>query len=356
MAPRKGKEDRGAALSADRTTPASSRILDAAFRKAYRATPHGKTRLDRSRLRAQLKIVRAGAVALRHLGAAAKPFTGTGLTDFERRLVARAFGSGRLERSLDRVHRASERIRGLSREEKRALARASSEEEFAESVRRFYGRLASFVREVDPDLSILGDVHRYLVARPKVDPRRPTLVVAGFPNVGKSSLVARLSTARPKVADYPFTTLAVAVGHADLGFDRLQVMDTPGVLGRARRANPAEAEAEIAVASAATAVLFVIDPTGLAGYSLEDQERLLARWHQEFPQLPFLVVETKADLSASPAHPDRLRVSAKTGEGIDDLRARIEEILRQRERPGEAAHRVEEWPDAWESPPKPSSP
>ncbi len=352
---RKGKEDRGAARASGPGVRPSSRILDTAFRTAYRAAPRGKTRFDRSRLRAQLKVVRSGAVVLRHLGAAAKPFRGPGLVDFERRLVAEAFGSGQLEHSLDRVHRATERIRGLGRDEKRSIASASSEAEFAEGVRRFYGKLASFVREVDEDLRELERIRRYLADRPKVDPAQPTLVVAGFPNVGKSSLVARLSTARPKVASYPFTTLSVAVGHADLGFDRLQVMDTPGVLGRPTRSNPAEAEAEIAVASAASAVLFVLDPTELSGYPLEDQERLLARWREEFPTLPFVVVETKSDLAPGSGRPDRLRVSAQTGEGIDALRTRIEEILSARAPRTAAASGVEEWPDAWDTPPKSSA-
>src|SRR5208337_95264 len=66
------------------------------------------------------------------------------------------------------------------------------------------------------------------------------------------------------------TTIGVEVGHADLGFDRLQVLDTPGVLNRSRRANPAEDEAEAAVSHAATAVLFVLDPSGTCGFTLED--------------------------------------------------------------------------------------
>src|ERR1700686_5519352 len=170
MPVRKGREERGAALDHRPGQAPSALILDAAFRKAYRATPHGKTRFDRSRLRAKLKVVRSSAVVLRHLAASAKPFTRPGLTDFERRLVARAFGSGRLERSLDRVFRATERIRGLLREEQRAISRGSSEVDFASSVRRFYGRAASFVREVDPDLRNLFEIRQYLKVRPKGDP------------------------------------------------------------------------------------------------------------------------------------------------------------------------------------------
>jgi nucleolar GTP-binding protein len=162
--------------------------------------------------------------------------------------------------------------------------------------------------------------------------------------VGKSSLVARLSTARPKIADYPFTTLSIAVGHADLGFDRLQVLDTPGVLGRKGQSNPAETEATTAVGRAATVVLFVIDPTGRSGYSLEEQEALLARWRSEYPDLPIVEVETKSDLGARES--DRLQVSAVTGAGMDPLWARLREHMTPRGELPPMEEAIEEVPDA----------
>jgi nucleolar GTP-binding protein len=163
-------------------------------------------------------------------------------------------------------------------------------------------------------------------------------VVAGFPNVGKSSLVARLSSARPAVAEYPFTKLAIEVGHTDLGFDRLQVVDTPGVLDRAGRANPAETEAVTAVQGAAGAVLFVLDPSETSGYPMAQQEALLARWRAEFPGLPILAVETKSDLAPGTAGADRLRVSARTGEGLEELRRAIEELLAPARRAAQSAN------------------
>jgi nucleolar GTP-binding protein len=326
----KGREDRGAARASAPGAPESARILDAAFRRAYRATPHGASRVERSRRRALLKIVRSSAVVLRQLALVGRPFQRPGLSAFESKLVDRAFGEGTLDRSLRRIGRAQERIRGLRRDAERALARTQGEEEFAESVRAFYGRLASFTREVDADLTRLRRVRRFLQERPSLTADEPTLVVAGFPNVGKSSLVARLSSAHPKVADYPFTTRALEVGHANLGFDRLQVLDTPGVLGRAGRANPAEVEAETAVRFASTILLFVLDPSESCGYPLSEQLALLARWRAEFPDLPILEVETKADLRRSDS--DRLKVSASTGEGIGELEGAIGSAMRARRR------------------------
>ncbi|MCI4358380.1 MAG: 50S ribosome-binding GTPase [Thermoplasmata archaeon] len=323
MPTRRGREDRGAAGGARPGTPPSSAILDTAFHTAYKATAHGDTPLDRARRRALLKIVRSSAIVVRHLRLSIQTATKPELTDFDHAMLDRRFGRGSFDRSARRVLRAVERIRGLTAEEQRLLRKASTREAFGESVRRFYGRLASFTREVDPDLAFLGEVARFRRNHPHLDPDAPVLAVAGFPNVGKSSLVARLSPARPKIAPYPFTTVALEVGHADLGFDRLQVVDTPGVLNRTRRGNPAEAEAETAVSHAATVVLFVLDPSESCGYSLEEQERLLARWKDELPAVRIIEVETKSDLTKRGNQ--RLTVSATTGEGIERL---VEEIAR----------------------------
>ncbi|MHB8351720.1 MAG: GTPase, partial [Thermoplasmata archaeon] len=305
----------------------SSIILDIAFRRAYRATPHGAERFDRGRRRALLKMVRSTAVALRQLGLRTSRFRPDRVSEFERRLVDRRFGPPALPRSLERVRRAEERIRTLSRGGQAELRRASTEEEFGAAVRQLYGRLASFLREVDPDLLVLAEIDRFLKERPQLVAGVPTVVVAGYPNVGKSSLVARLSTARPEIAGYAFTTKSISVGHADFGFDRMQVVDTPGVLGRSRRTNPAEAEALEAVGHAGQVILFVLDPSEACGYPRADQEKLLVRWREEFAALPILEVETKADLP----HPasGRLEVSAATGAGIDALRALLAETLRR---------------------------
>jgi nucleolar GTP-binding protein len=307
----------------------SEEILDAAFHRASLVTPSGRSKAIRDRLRAELKIVRSSAVVVRHLGIESRPFRPPRVTEFDRALVARRFGSGVLERSLLRLRRAGERIRGLAREAERSTHHAEEYDDLSEIIREFYGRLSSFVREIDPDLVRLREIARYLDDRPRLAADAPTLVIAGFPNVGKSSLVARLSSARPKVAEYPFTTLSIAVGHADLGFDRLQVVDTPGVLGRPSRANAAEVEAETAVSQAATVVLFVLDPTGSCGYTIEEQEALLARWREEYPRLEILPVETKADLLRRPG--GRLAVSAKTGEGVDALWRELKTRLMPRE-------------------------
>jgi nucleolar GTP-binding protein len=159
------------------------------------------------------------------------------------------------------------------------------------------------------------DARRALRRLPSIDPELPTIVVAGYPNVGKSSFVRAVSTGRPAVADYPFTTKGVSLGHIERGIDRYQILDTPGILDRPmEKRNKMERQAIAALSHVADAVLFLMDPTETCGYSLDEQVRLLGEVEGLFPEVPIVVAENKADLDA-PAS-SRLRISSLTGEGV----------------------------------------
>ncbi|HYA11248.1 MAG TPA: hypothetical protein VEH10_06235, partial [Thermoplasmata archaeon] len=140
-------------------------VIELAFHRASLVNPHGKTKPERDRRRAELKVVRSSATVGRHLRLAAQELRPPALSDFDRALLDQAFGTGTVDRHLLRLRRAEERIRTAAREAERSIARASGSEELGELVRGFYGRLASFVREVDPDLVKLRDVRRFLKQR-----------------------------------------------------------------------------------------------------------------------------------------------------------------------------------------------
>ena len=172
---------------------------------------------------------------------------------------------------------------------------------------------------------------------PVIELSTPTVVLVGSPNVGKSSIVREVSSGTPEVNNYPFTTRGVTVGHIvnhqkDL---RFQVMDTPGLLDRPEEErNEMERLTYASMAHLPTAVIFVIDPTGLAGEKSTFAAQLNIRQdlRRRFPQRPWLDVVSKGDIEipeniAQQLPPNHLRISMMTKIGIDTLKARIEHML-----------------------------
>jgi nucleolar GTP-binding protein len=152
-------------------------------------------------------------------------------------------------------------------------------------------------------------------------------VVAGFPTVGKSSLIRALTDAEPEVASYPFTTKECTVGHRSVIIadargrrkrEKLQFVDTPGLLDRPEdERNDIERQAALALKHLADVIVFMLDPSEHCGYPLEKQERLLVEIKKLFPRIPMFVVENKVDIKAAPS--EHLKISATTGAGVEEL-------------------------------------
>jgi nucleolar GTP-binding protein len=123
------------------------------------------------------------------------------------------------------------------------------------------------------------------------------VVVAGYPNTGKSSFVRAVSSAKPEIAEYPFTTKNIILGHFTYNNSRIQIIDTPGILDRPMsERNPIELQAITAIRHVANVVIFIIDPSLSCGYTLEGQLDLLNEIKEMFPTLPVVVVINKVDL------------------------------------------------------------
>jgi GTP-binding protein len=151
--------------------------------------------------------------------------------------------------------------------------------------------------------------------------------LVGFPNAGKSSLLSRISNARPKVAEYPFTTLAPVLGTVDSpDGSQLTVADVPGLLEGAHQ-GVGLGDEFLAHLERARLLVHVIE--GQA----EDVDERFATIDRELHaygaglyERPQIVVLNKADLGSSPLDVDDPRVlavietSTVTGQGIEDLK------------------------------------
>jgi GTPase len=160
--------------------------------------------------------------------------------------------------------------------------------------------------------------------------------LVGLPNAGKSSLLTRISNARPKVADYPFTTLAPVLGTVDApdGTRQLTVADVPGLIEGASEGVGLGHEF-LAHLERANLLLHVIDSAeDDAAERFAEIDRELAAYGAGLETRPQAVVlnkiDLRADLPAFGIHDDRIvrifRVSCATGAGIDELRRALFEL------------------------------
>jgi nucleolar GTP-binding protein len=158
-----------------------------------------------------------------------------------------------------------------------------------------FARIADVVEEVEDDLKAVSDAREQLRDLPDIRPDKPTIVVAGYPNVGKSSFVNSVTRASNEEASYPFTTTQIHVGHVDHQRIKYQLVDTPGLLDRRPEdRNEIESQAVSALEHAADAVLVVLDPSGECGYPLDVQRALRDDVSQRF-DVPVLTVYNKKD-------------------------------------------------------------
>ncbi|RLG48947.1 MAG: hypothetical protein DRO06_00405, partial [Thermoproteota archaeon] len=222
------------------------------------------------------------------------------LHPFYRDLADLVVGVDELKHSLGAVDWAAGKVDDVVREAIRSIRRASSFSKMERLRRAAMGRASSILRRVEGEIEALSRACVELRRLPSLDPGLPSVVVAGSPNTGKSTIVRSISSGRPEVAPYPFTTKGVLIGHSYLGaLGRIQVVDTPGLLDRPlSERNEIELQAVLALKHLADVILFVSDPTETCGYPLESQLRILREVREEFSRVPLIVVANKSDMGS----------------------------------------------------------
>ena len=126
-------------------------------------------------------------------------------------------------------------------------------------------------RQKDP-LAYLEQVRQHISRLPAIDPNTRTLLICGYPNVGKSSFINKVTRADVDVQPYAFTTKSLFVGHLDYKYLRWQVIDTPGILDHPlEEMNTIEMQSITALAHLKSCVLYFMDLSEQCGYTIEAQ-------------------------------------------------------------------------------------
>lgn len=165
--------------------------------------------------------------------------------------------------------------------------------------------------------------------------------LVGYPNAGKSTLLRKVSAARPKVAPYPFTTLHPVVGVVEFpGYRRATVADIPGLIEGAHRGLGLGHEF-LRHITRCRIFLLVVDTAGSESRNpvedLQDLRRELDLYDPRLSDRPWFIIANKMDLPGARENLKALRakfpkidvvpISAATGEGIKELKDKLEEYL-----------------------------
>ncbi|MGI9606091.1 MAG: GTPase ObgE [Acidimicrobiales bacterium] len=150
------------------------------------------------------------------------------------------------------------------------------------------------------------------------------VALVGFPNVGKSTLISRISAAKPKIADYPFTTLEPNLGVVRLAGEEFEmiVADIPGLIEGAAEGKGLGHQFLRHVERARVLVV-LLDLAAWDGVSAADQEAALLHelgaYRPELLDRPRIVVGSRADIAPPEVDFDGLRISSMDGTGLDKL-------------------------------------
>jgi nucleolar GTP-binding protein len=306
------------------TVPTSDELLDKSFKRAARAK-HGKRILDRaSKLKAEESMLLTAAHILSDnlINIVRKFPSFDTMPPFYLELADIIVGVEEMKMNLASVQWAGTKINEMSRKYVGMMRNADD----AKVVRKAaFGRISSIVDSIDGNLRFMNDARNKLRKLPEIG-EGPAIVVAGYPNVGKSSFVALVSTARPEIASYPFTTKGLAVGHFEKNKIRYQIIDTPGLLDRPlEERNEIELQAISALRHVGKVMLFIIDPSETCGYTLEKQMHLLEEIKKEFV-IPMIVAANKTDISKTAEKTD-MSMSTLTGDGVKAVLERLLEMI-----------------------------
>lgn len=268
------------------------------------------------------------------------------LPDFYKELASILVSIDELKLTLGKLNGILPILSKIEREYIGKLSRIEAPKEGDQLRRAAFGRISSIINKQSNNLQYLNKIRGRLREIPSIDYTMPCVVIAGYPNVGKSSVVKNISTNKKiEVKEYPFTTKKLNMGHLEIErrFDKIKIqcLDTPGILDRpmAKR-NNIELQAILALRLISDLIIYVFDPTPACGYSVDSQLELFNEINDSFSKegkIEIIIVFNKKDL-ASKVEIDYLKnklklsdddfflTNALTGENLE----KIISLLKQR--------------------------
>jgi len=209
-------------------------------------------------------------------------------------LVKLATGDKDLGEAVHAIVWSANRIKELQMAYLDKLEKDRHTQDFRTTRKEAYGRMTSFVKHAKKYIELLHEASSKLRQLPDFEDV-PTIIIAGLPNVGKTSLLERLTDSKPRIESYPFTTKQLMLGYTEYGAKRVQFIDTPGLLDRPiHERNKIEMHSIAVMKELGNVIIYVFDLSETCGYTVERQLHLYEEIKKVFDK-PIIPVANKVD-------------------------------------------------------------
>lgn len=282
--------------------PTSQEFLDIVLSRTQRRLP--------TQIRAGFKISRIRAFYIRKVKFTSETFSEklsaildgfprlADIHPFHKDLMNTLYDADHFRIALGQLNTAKGLIETVARDYIRLLKYGQSLFQCKQLKRAALGRMATICKRLRDPLIYLEEVRQHLGRLPAIDPNTRTLLICGYPNVGKSSFLKNISRADVDIQPYAFTTKSLFVGHFDYKMLRFQAIDTPGILDHPlEEMNTIEMQSITAIAHLRSAIMYFMDLSEQCGYSVQAQMQLFQSIKPLFANKLVFIVINKIDIT-----------------------------------------------------------
>lgn len=278
-------------------------LIDTVLSKTQRKTPteiHPQMQISRIRKFYMRKVKFTQSTIEEKLGEILEKFPKLDdIHPFYADLINVLYDKDHYKLALGHINKAKSLVESVAKDYVRMLKYADSLYRGKTLKKAALGRMCTILKKLGNSLNYLDEVRKHLARLPAIDPHTRSIIITGYPNVGKSSFMNHVTRANVEVQSFAFTTKSLFVGHTDYDFIPWQVIDTPGLLDRPiEERNIVEMQAITALAHINACILYFIDISEKCGYTIPQQIKLFESIQPLFTNKPLGIVITKTDIKA----------------------------------------------------------